>query len=89
MSSEFASISIVGEGPIERYLAGYKLGFIEALVKYKRNEEMVPEKVSGWGYFISGHDIGFNAAREQISAMVSSRGKEYVIGYITELFDAK
>jgi len=63
---EFSYVSLNPVSPIDYYTEGYSKGFREALEKHLGKEEMIPEKVSGHGEFISGHYNGFKNGASQL-----------------------
>jgi hypothetical protein len=84
---QFSTISLDFDSPIQRYIEGYSTGFKEALKKYSKSQEMKPEKVSGWGEFISGHYDGFRNASMQIKELQKTMGKRALDKYVKELLE--
>ncbi len=74
-------------GPIDRYVEGYTKGFREALERFRDNKEMIPEKVSGHGEFISGHYEGFKNASAQLLKLKKELSKKEINNLIKNLLE--
>jgi hypothetical protein len=80
--SKFSYIGMGPVSPINRYIEGYSKGFREALEKFRDKREMTPEKVSGWGEFISGHYDGFINASSQLRQFKKEMNEKEIIDLI-------
>jgi hypothetical protein len=84
---KFSYLSLSSISPIDRYTEGYSKGFREALEKHRDKEEMVPEKVSGHGEFISGHYDGFKNASSQILKLKKELTEKEINKLIKDLLE--
>ncbi|MEK7412005.1 MAG: hypothetical protein AAB263_01670 [Planctomycetota bacterium] len=85
--TEYLNIGLIYDGPLERYIAGYRDGVREALRKRLAGELLEPEKVSGWGYFIGGHDAGFANIKRQIERNDEQFGHQHTETIIRNMLD--